>query len=108
MLAASHAAFHQSAAAVRQRPHVKAFRKATVLPLAFLEGRSGCNGRIGGDGRKRGGADGVGGSVACVAGDVGGRGGVPGGAGSSPGRTLVGVAGGGVGGKRSGAHLAEG
>jgi hypothetical protein len=82
----------------------KMLRKMPVLPITFLGGGSGGVGGIGGVG---GGGDGVGGSVTGVTGNVGGCGGVTGGTGSGTGRSLIGVAGGGVSGKCGGARLAQ-
>ena len=81
----------------RYRP--KVLRKASVLPITFLG-----SGRVGGD---RGGGYGVVGGVRGVAGNVSDCGGVTGRAGRSSGRSLIGVASGGVGGKRGGTRLAH-
>jgi hypothetical protein len=80
----------------------KVLRKVSVLPITFLGGGSG-----GGDGGVGGGADGVGGGVSGVTGNVGGCGGVTGGTGGGTSRSLIGVAGGGVGGNRGGARLPQ-
>ena len=72
--------------------------------MTFLGGGSD---RVGGDCGVGGGGYGVGGSVRGVTGNVGGCGGVTGVAGGSAGRSLIGVAGGGVGGECGGARLAH-
>jgi len=69
-------------------------RKASVLPITFRGG-------VGSGG------DSVGGGVTGVADDMGGGGGVAGGTGGSSGRSVIGVAGGGVSGKCGGARLAH-
>jgi len=79
-------------------------RKVSALPITFLGGGSG---GVGGDGGVGGGGDSVGGSVTGVTGNVGGCGGVTGGTGGGTGRSLIGVAGGGVSGKCGGARLAQ-
>jgi len=82
----------------------KVLRKVSVLPITFLGGGSG---GFGGDCGAGGGGDSVGGSVNGVTGNVGGCGGVSGGTGGGAGRSLIGVAGGGVSGKRGGARFAQ-
>jgi hypothetical protein len=73
------------------------FPKVSVLPITFLGGGDGACGD-----------DGVSGSVTGVTGNVGGCGGVTGSTGGGASCSLIGVAGGGVGGKCGGARLAQG
>jgi hypothetical protein len=86
----------------RCRPEV--LRKVSVLPITFLGGGGGGGG--GGDGGVGDGGDSVGGGVAGVTGHVGGCGGMTGGTGGGTGCSVIGVAGGGVGGNCGGARLA--
>ena len=83
----------------------------SVLPITFLGGGSsggGGEGGVGGGGDSVGGSgDSVGGSVTGVTGNVGACCGVTGGTGGGTGRSLIGVAGGGVSGKCGGARLAQ-
>jgi hypothetical protein len=76
----------------------------SVLPIVFPGGDSGGGG---GGGGASGRGDSVSGSVTGVSGNVGGCGGVTSGTGSGTGRSLIGVAGGGVSGRRGGARLAH-
>jgi hypothetical protein len=71
----------------------KVLRQVSDLPIAFLGSSD-----VG---------DCVGGSVTGVTGSVGGRGSATGRTGGGAGRSLIGVAGGGVGGKCGGARLAH-
>jgi hypothetical protein len=75
-------------------------RKVLVLPVTFFGG-------VGGDGSGGGGRDSIGGSVPGVTGNVGGCGGVTRSTGGSASRAVIGVTGGGVGGKCGGAHVAK-
>ena len=88
----------------RKRYWAKVLRKASALPITFRDSRS--SGVAGDRGGGRG-VDRVGGGVTGVTGDVGGCGGMTGGACGSPCRSVIGVAGGGVGDKCGGARLAH-
>ena len=74
-------------------------REASILPIMFLCGVTGGAGDSGNS---------VGSSVTGVTCNVGGGGCVPAGTGGSAGRSIIGVAGSGVGGKCSGTRLAQG
>jgi hypothetical protein len=80
------------------------FWKASALPITF---RGGSSSGVGGDRGGGGGLDSVGGGVTGVTGHVSGCGGVTGSPGGSSCRSVIGVAGGGVGGKCGGARLAH-
>jgi len=76
----------------------------SVLPITFLGGGSG---GVGGNGGIGGGSDSIGGSVSGVTDNMGSCGGVTGSAGGGTGSRLIGVAGGGVGGKCGGARITQ-
>ena len=79
----------------RESYWAKVLWKALGLPVTF---RGSGSASVGGDCGGRGGGDSVGSGVTGVISDVGGCGGVTGGACGSTGRSIIGIAGGGVGG----------